>query len=342
MEVHEYSGNDDSNDNFATIAEMMANPKKFIRQDISLIIRCLWSMNILARPDKISCTDSELTISLGTLSKKNTKVLSEIQEEIRNLTTEEADTRQNKINFSRNTSYLACSNVIRIPHWSKLSPNNKNSKEITNLLCKLTMQDIPREGYMTLDEFLSKNKPGLTKTINQDENPGFNGDFTPEGLQRYLDAQRQYTSIHRPATNNRIAVFIGNENLANPSRYDLETKSGCQKYIQDMKDRIKYTEDAPAWVRNMEPKEENYDNFEDYINDIKKHVANNSQFIRLKTADEYLKDFKPFLDADYTFEDCYDEEEGKVFYSKELYEGHMRYKELMKNLAENSTLHKRR
>ena len=342
MEVQEFTYNDNFDDNFATIAEMMANPKEFIRQDISSIIKYLWSMNILARPDKISRTDSELTISLGTLSDKNTKVLSEIQEEIRNLTAEEADTRQNKINFSRNTSYLACSNVIRIPPWSKLSPNNKNSKEITNLLFKLTMQDIPREGYMTLDEFLSKYKPGLTKTINQDENPDFDGDYTLEGFQRYLDAQRQYTSIHRPATNNRIAVFIGNENLANPSRYDLETKSGCQKYIQDMKDRIKYTEDAPEWVRNMEPKEENYDNFEDYINDIKKHVANNSQFIRLKTADEYLKDFKPFLDADYTFEDCYDEEEGKVFYSKELYEGHMRYKGLMENLAENSTLHKRR
>ena len=105
---------------------------------------------------------------------------------------------------------------------------------------------------------------------------------------------------------------------------------------------IKFT-DCHKWVDNPEyhplpePRRSDYAEARDYYRAMSDHLESLATIRKVQAFDptKCVKDLKEYL-ADAKLLDCYDEEEGKIFYNRRLYEGHMRYKEMMQKEREKS------
>ena len=97
---------------------------------------------------------------------------------------------------------------------------------------------------------------------------------------------------------------------------------------------IKFT-DCYRWVDNPErnvpmPRKKDYEDERDYYRAYGKYLDAQGLVAKIKVFDitKCVKDLRDYLE-EAGLADCYDEEEGKIFYCRRLYEGHMRYKEMM-------------
>lgn len=95
---------------------------------------------------------------------------------------------------------------------------------------------------------------------------------------------------------------------------------------------INYTDcwkviDNPEYEKISEPEYEDYTSILEYQKACEAYIDSISKR-KIKVIDEskVTKPIEEYLnEAGYS--ECYDEEEGKIFYNRRLYEGHMRYKE---------------
>lgn len=155
-------------------------------------------------------------------------------------------------------------------------------------------------GYNITDNTEDVNQ--ILKLINELE---------PQDIQR--DGYITIDQFHSKYTN--LVKKARNEHKFSEPRledYNLDTEEGRRKYLDD----------------EAEFKREHSTNEPEYIQVFDKDKAT-------KTADEYLKDYKPLQDQPYTFYDCYDPENERIYLSRKLYENHMEYKNSVKK-DENS------
>ena len=91
-------------------------------------------------------------------------------------------------------------------------------------------------------------------------------------------------------------------------------------------DCYKYVENPNASTLEV-PKPEEYEDMRDYSNAYDEWVDSVITSRQIKVVDESKIDrpLEEYL-KQAGLEGCYDEEEGKIFYNRRLYEGHMRYK----------------
>ena len=83
--------------------------------------------------------------------------------------------------------------------------------------------------------------------------------------------------------------------------------------------------DNPEYGKVPEPEYEDYNDVKKYQEACKKY---NDSLIRRITVVDRTKITKPIEEylEERGYSGCYDKEEGKIFYNKRLYEGHMRFK----------------
>lgn len=241
------------------IEEIMNHPEQHIIPTNLSIIKHLWSLNILAKQDG-DIRVSHTFINLGILSKENEDILKEFKE-------------KNKV-IDETKPFITSDNAIKMPPGYNIYDDDEDVNQILELLSRFELQDIQRDGYMTMDQFHSK-----------------------------------YTNIVKLKRNEHKF------SEPNPEYYNLDTEEGIRKYLDDEAEfNRKYSANEP-----------------NYIQVFDKNKAT-------KPADKYLKDYKPLQDQPYTFYDCYDKEEGKIFLSRKLYEAHMRYKFFVKENEESITI----
>ena len=195
---------------------------------------------------------------------------------------------------------------------------------------------------------------------NEERNPDDYDLNTKKGVIDYIN-DIKYTKRYKEDT--PISVKEAAPKLEN---YNLDTEEGRKKYIEDNKEyQIRYSnfievkppeeylkdfkpfnndnneifysykENTPIFIKKATPKLINYDLYteegrKEYIKDHEKYQKMYSKYIEAVTTK------KDSTNKDYTFYDCYDKEEGKIYYCIELYDAHKRFKELMKEINNNN------
>ena len=84
----------------------------------------------------------------------------------------------------------------------------------------------------------------------------------------------------------------------------------------------------------QDPKPEDFDSIDEYLKKANEFVRlyPNTPTIKVFDPSKTKKSLEEYLEENGLL-DCYDAEEGKVFYCRRLYEGHIKYKELTKSKA---------
>ena len=166
------------------IQEVMANPDQFIIPENLNAIEYLWNMNILTTQTN-DYRNEDSWISFGILSKENADLLNEM--------------RNNRAFLNEETPGVLNHHGIgfRVP----VVPGTKDTLEdFMPLFNKLQMQDVQRDGYMTLDEFYAN----YTDCWKEIKNPylelepkieDFGNDFYA-----YADAAAEFSRKRYPRT----------------------------------------------------------------------------------------------------------------------------------------------
>jgi len=220
-----------------SIKEVMANPKHYIIPENLDAIEYLWNMNILTTQTN-DYENEDSWIAIGRLSKENENIFYQMRND------------DKFIDPSVPGILIHHGRGFRVP----VKPGKKNTLEDFLPIFKMfKLQDVQKDGYMTVDEFFGK----------------------------YTD---------------------------------------CWKVI-------------PNPYLEMEPKVEDFENLDDYLNasfEFNSMGYPRTNVVKVFDQSKAIKSIEEYID-DAGFSGCYDSEEGKIYYNKRLYEGHMKYK--------NSTLY---
>ena len=139
-----------------------------------------------------------------------------------------------------------------------------------------------------------------------------------------------YKGISIPITPGSEDTFEIFKPLVDLLKYQDVQKDG---YMTIDEFYINYTDcyrtiDNPNY--NEGPEVEDYPNIEEYIKAYNEYIKTTESLPIIKVVDEskITKSLEEYLEENGLL-DCYDEEEGKIFYNRRLYEGHMKYKRSM-------------
>lgn len=125
------------------IEVVMENPGLYIIPENISAIEYLWNMNILTRQTN-DYENDDSWISLGMLSKENEEIFSRLRND------------PNYLDQHNAGVLLEYGYGFRVP----VKPGTKDPlDEFLPLFSELKMQDVQRDGYMTLDEFYAKYTP---------------------------------------------------------------------------------------------------------------------------------------------------------------------------------------
>lgn len=223
------------------IATVMDNIDEFIIPENQRAVKYLWSKNILTEQNN-NYDNKDSWINIGKLSAENAKIFWELANDMR-------------FNNPSNVriGLVGKGKGLRVP----IVPGKGNDtfEAFRPLIDIFGMQDVQKDGYMTVDEFLIG----------------------------YIDC---YRIIRNPEYNP----------LVNP------------RYLK-ITDPIEFAKAYSAYADSAT---------------VLKYLKVVDTDKMVKPLEEYLKDFGLL--------EFYDEEEGKIFYNRQLYEGHMRYKKEAKLL----------
>ena len=171
------------------IQDVMANPREYIIPENLKAIEYLWDMNIMTKQTN-DYENEDSWIAIGMLSKENEDIYNEM--------------RNNKIFRDPRTPGILTQygNGFRIP----IKPGTKDTFEtFLQLFNQFQVQDVQRDGYMTIDEFYA-NYTDCWKVIHNpyiDLEPKFE-DY--ENLYTYREARRDFQKNKYPTTP-KIRVF---------------------------------------------------------------------------------------------------------------------------------------
>ena len=218
------------------IQVVMDHPEKYIIPENLAAINYLWNMNILTEQTN-DYSNEDSWIAIGSLSEENEKVFTQI--------------RNNPAYFNESIPGVLTHHGrgFRVP----VKPGTRDTlKDFMPLFSLFKLQDVPKEGYMTVEEF-------------------------------YINHTDCFRVVRNPYLKREPKIF----EYTNIEEYEKAWKE---------------------WANNPYPETPRIRVF-----DPEKVT---------KSLEEYLKE-SGYLGL-------YDPEEGKVFYNKRLYDGHMKYKD-MKN-----------
>lgn len=216
------------------INEVMDNVEDFIIQENIRAIEYLWNLNILTT--QTNNYDNDFSwIAIGKLDEENEKIFRELSK---------------KYAMARDNEPIIGSIYGGRGFSVPVVPGTRDVfEDFMPLFKDFKMQDVQKDGYMTVEEF-------------------------------YIKCTDCWSVID------------------NPNRHPLPTpKKGDFPSVEE------YCKAYDAYLESLEG-----------LSKIKVFDPNKC----VKGLNEYL--------ADANLLDCYDEEEGKIFYNRRLYEGHMRYK----------------
>ena len=171
------------------IQQVMANPNEYIIPENQRAIEYLWDMNILTTQTN-DYENEDSWIALGMLSNENYKILAKMEDNpnLRN---------DNNPGILKNYGH-----GIRIP----LKPGTKDTfEDFLPLMNLFQMQDVQRDGYMTINEFAAN----YTNCYKYVDNPYL--DLEPdirnfENPMDYLEALNEFKRMKYP-TGRKIPIF---------------------------------------------------------------------------------------------------------------------------------------